>query len=158
MRTLLDRFESKYIPEPNSGCWLWEAAVVQNGYGTISVNKGMRRAHRVSYELYVGNIPDNLMVLHKCDVRCCVNPDHLFLGTHQDNMDDREFKGRGALPPPNVYGRRLSKDKLTDANVIDIRLKYKPRLYTLLQLSIEYDVSASTIRRIIHEPNWRGEL
>jgi hypothetical protein len=102
-----ERFESKYIPEPNSGCWLWMASCRPNGYGQF-VKDGRRRpkrkvdyAHRVSWELFCGEIPKGLQVLHKCDVPCCVNPDHLFLGTQIQNMQDCLSKGR--LP------RRISK-------------------------------------------------
>ena len=82
--SLLERFEQKYIPEPNSGCWLWTACVNRLGYGTIGVGSrsdGSLRtavpAHRVGYELYRGSIPDGLTIDHLCRVRCCVNPDHL---------------------------------------------------------------------------------
>ena len=85
-----DRFENKYIPEPNSGCWLWVAGRMSNGYGGVMGNG----AHRTSWELYRGAIPEGLSVLHKCDVKICVNPDHLFLGTQADNLADMRGKNR----------------------------------------------------------------
>jgi hypothetical protein len=93
--TLLERFEAKYIPVTESGCWLWEAFVDVDGYGTIWDGRIKRSAlaHRISYELYRGN-PGEFHVLHLCDVRCCVNPNHLFLGTNLDNIADRHKKGR----------------------------------------------------------------
>ena len=81
--SLLERFEQKYIPEPNSGCWLWTAGVNRLGYGTIGTGSrsdgSMKKsfAHRVSYALYRREIPDGLTIDHLCRVRCCVNPDHL---------------------------------------------------------------------------------
>lgn len=92
-----ERFESKYVPDPNSGCWLWIGHWANNGYGLISgggTGGGMRLAHRVAYELYNGPIPDGANVLHKCDTRCCVNPDHLVIGSLSDNMQDMIDKRR----------------------------------------------------------------
>ncbi len=92
--TLLERFESKWTPEPNTGCWLWIGSIDTGGYGSIRIGK-LKIASRVSYELHVGPIPDGMCVCHRCDVRSCVNPAHLFLGTHKANMDDKSQKGRG---------------------------------------------------------------
>lgn len=79
MSTLFDRFEAKHIPEPNSGCFLWFGAYDPvGGYGYIAGGRGKQElAHRVSYELFVGPIPDGLQIDHKCRMRCCVNPSHL---------------------------------------------------------------------------------
>ncbi|QLB38224.1 HNH endonuclease [Sulfitobacter phage phiGT1] len=100
-KTRAERFSEKYeINE--SGCWIWTAAKDQSGYGHFGVGAAKsRKAHRVSYEIYVGVIPRGLQVCHKCDTPSCVNPNHLFLGSLQDNMDDRAAKDRTARGEKN---------------------------------------------------------
>ena len=101
-RPLIERFMGMVAPEPNSGCWLWTGPDNGTGYGVMTVGSrsdgtnGSKTAHRISYELFCGEIPSDLIVMHKCDVRCCVNPDHLTLGTKHDNTSDMLRKGRGA--------------------------------------------------------------
>lgn len=86
--------------QKSDGCWEWTRYRLPNGYGRASAEGGgMDYAHRVSWRLHFGEIPSGLYVCHRCDNRSCVRPDHLFLGTHQDNMDDMKAKGRA--------GRRL---------------------------------------------------
>lgn len=103
---LLKRFEAKYIPVTESGCWLWTAACHEAaGYGQIWHLGKVLRANRVSWTLYRGEIPGGLHVCHTCDVRCCVNPDHLFLGTREDNMQDCFKKGRSSVLRNSIGGR-----------------------------------------------------
>ncbi len=100
--TLQERFDEKVIAIGTRCCWLWTGAMGGHGYGSIRVSRGPTGtvlAHRVSYELHRGLIPKGegphgTCVLHRCDNPLCVNPDHLFLGTHADNMRDRDQKGR----------------------------------------------------------------
>lgn len=80
--------------DPSSGCWVWKGAMDPAGYGRA----GKKFAHRYSYDLLVGPIPDGHFVCHTCDVRACVNPNHLFTGTHRDNMRDMRTKGRSYRP------------------------------------------------------------
>lgn len=94
-------FNHSYIPEPNTGCWIWIGRYMWKGYGVLSFDGGTVRAHRFSWEISKGPIPKNMFICHKCDVRCCVNPNHLFLGTAKDNALDRDAKGRGS----NQYKR-----------------------------------------------------
>lgn len=96
--TLAERFAPRLIPEPNSGCWLWTGATDELGYGKLMYRRRKLRVHRVSYELHYGSIPDGLLVCHRCDTRLCANPEHLFLGTIKDNMDDKIKKGRQNAP------------------------------------------------------------
>lgn len=91
--TVLERFEAKYIPEPNSGCWLWDAAYGRDGYGRFWVAGKMECAHRWVYEHYIGLIPDGLQLDHLCRVPSCVNPYHLEPVTSQENTL------RGVSPP-----------------------------------------------------------
>lgn len=88
-----ERFLRRTMPEPNSGCLIWTASCKRLGYGQFKLNGKMEPAHRISYKLFRGKI-GKLNVLHKCDVRCCVEPSHLFLGTQIDNIADMDAKGR----------------------------------------------------------------
>lgn len=99
--SLAERFENGYIPEPNSGCWLWIKNTYKDGYGAIVPTgaRGQVGAHRVAWQLYRGPIPAGFLVCHKCDNPPCVNPEHLFLGTPSDNMVDSANKGRRASGP-----------------------------------------------------------
>lgn len=85
-KTVLERFEEKYIPEPNSGCWLWLAMTNGFGYGQFKLSTNERVvAHRFSYQVYKGEIPEGKELDHLCRVRCCVNPDHLEPVFHAEN-------------------------------------------------------------------------
>lgn len=99
MKELVGRFNLKWSLNLKTGCHEWIACLLPNGYGAIQFKGKKLSAHRVSWELHNGEIPKDMHVLHKCDNRRCVNPDHLFVGTHQDNMKDRNQKGRTASPP-----------------------------------------------------------
>ncbi len=113
---LHERFDAKYIAVGSDGCWPWTSSVNCNGYGKISVSRSTwTLAHRVSWELHHGAIPDGMFVCHHCDNPLCVNPDHLFLGSHEDNMRDMVEKGR------SLSGERHNMAKLTNEQVTDIR-------------------------------------
>jgi len=87
-------FEEKYVPEPMSGCWIWIGSTNAYGYGDIRYKQKPYKAHRASWMIHKGDIPNGMIVCHKCDVPACVNPNHLFLGTHMDNTKDKIAKGR----------------------------------------------------------------
>lgn len=148
----IERFWAKVSPEPNSGCWLWIGACIADGYGSF----GASRAHRWAYEHFVGPIPSGLHVCHKCDVRCCVNPDHLFVGTSKDNVADMWRKGRNAWacnPSSRARGERVSTAKLTSQIVISIR-KRCVNGESQYQLAKEFGVSSGTLWAIVHRKSW----
>ena len=93
MEELIARLRQR-MKTDDHGCWIWIGCITWNGYGVISVNNRQIMTHRASWLCHVGPIPDGLFVLHKCDVRNCVNPDHLFIGTKRDNALDMVAKGR----------------------------------------------------------------
>lgn len=91
-----ERFWDKVVK--TESCWLWDASVDRKGYGKINHNGKPKSAHRLSYEIAYGPIPEGMFVCHKCDNPPCVRPDHLFIGTNKDNMADMKSKGRGRKP------------------------------------------------------------
>lgn len=113
-KTLRERFEEKYTCEPNTGCWLWTAGVNPvSGYGMIGSGTRpptMLYAHRVSFELLVGPIPDGLDIDHRCHVRSCVNPSHLRPATRRENLSNRKDKGSCSSSFVGVYHRRGSRN------------------------------------------------
>lgn len=112
---LIERFNAKWALD-ESGCWLWKAATIRDGYGQIKI-PGTRRqivAHRLSYMIHKGAIQDGNCVLHTCDNPPCVNPDHLFVGTKRDNAEDMARKMR------HTFGERNARHKLTTENVLEI--------------------------------------
>jgi hypothetical protein len=94
-----ERLLKRITINEETGCWEWQGAVNNIGYGMIRDGKKMRTTHRVSYEYHTGDIPDDKCVLHTCDNRKCANPDHLWIGTHKENIEDMISKGRDNWSP-----------------------------------------------------------
>lgn len=144
------RFDAAYQPVPWSGCWLWNGALNGTGYACIrdepSNGSKQRRASHVSYERYIGKIPDGMIVLHSCDEPTCVNPAHLSVGTHLDNAKDRNAKGRQA----RQRGEDQGGHKLTWEKVRAIRSDTRP--YTVI--GKEYGVCISNISGIKNGKRW----
>jgi hypothetical protein len=143
MQTVLQRFEQKYIPEPNSGCWLWIGAITPFGYGKIYYDGRYKYSHRLSYEMSIGEIDSDNVVCHKCDNPSCVNPDHLFQGTPKQNTKDMIQKNRHA------HGEKIS--KLSESEVIDI---YNSNS-THESLGLMYGVNRATITKIKNGQRWK---
>lgn len=131
-------------------CWIWRGAKFNHGYGKVVRGGKFRLAHRVAYELERGPIPDGLFACHRCDVRICVNPEHMFLGTPQDNMTDMVKKGRSGRLPGQLNGRA----KLTPEQVAEIRRRHRHGLGSAL--AREYGVAPTQLREIVHGESWRG--
>jgi len=152
------KFAASYMPEPNSGCWLWLGAVDhKTGYGHFSSTRSnITGAHRASWQLHKGAIPTGLCVCHKCDVRSCVNPDHLFLGTYSENMQDAARKGRMRWKQGESrnlpIGEKHHQSKLTAEQVREIR---ESRL-SGISFARKFGVSNVTISRIRRGIIWRA--
>lgn len=135
-------------------CWHWTAARNQGGYGRLQLTGSPRKvlAHRLSYELHYGSIPEgtHVHVLHRCDNPACVRPDHLYLGTDADNVHDMMGKGRNWIP----YGEEQWGAKLTRADVLEIR-KLAADGVTQTALSRQFGVCLSQVRNIVQRKKWR---
>ena len=140
-----ERFEDYISPEPNSGCWLWDGNKSADRYPKIWVNGTGISAHRFSYEKYRGQIPAGLCVCHHCDVPICVNPDHLFLGTHADNVADKMRKDR------HIKGVEVNNSKLTPEQVLIIR----GSTGTQKSIARQYGVNQSTVWAIHRRKIWK---
>ncbi|MBA7608334.1 hypothetical protein ES703_15511 [subsurface metagenome] len=186
-RFLLDecvqrRFWTKVHKTGN--CWLWLAGKSSDGYGSFSIGDHGTNAHRVAYALEVGSIPAGGSVLHKCDNRACVRPEHLFLGTQLDNVSDMFKKGRGNKasgdrntsrlypgihrwgpthmlrlhPERQARGERVANAKLKESQVIEIRRRWKMGEASQHALAREYGVTLSAIHWIVIDRTWRHLL
>ena len=131
-------------------CWIWTAGKNADGYGTLG---GGLRAHRVSYEMRHGPIPNGMCVCHSCDNPSCVNPAHLWLGTHQDNMADRSRKGRSS--GGRMVGTEHPNAKLTDDMVREIRHLYASGEYMQKDLARMYGVSDMVISLLVRGKTWK---
>lgn len=143
---MTDRFWSKVRKEI---CWIWTASKDRDGYGYFQVNGKACKAHRVSYAFSHGEIPHGMLVCHRCDNPSCVNPDHLFLGTSRDNMQDKVTKGR--MVGNWGAGENVPTSKLTEAQVIAIREDTRSRP----EIAKEYGVSRPLISLIQRRKIWK---
>lgn len=146
---LIERFHEKWKKDPKTGCWLWTGATGGKGYGFIK-RPGERRqiyAHRLSYIIHVGDIPDGMMVCHTCDTLLCVRPTHLFLGTGGDNLQDMKGKDR------HLYGVRNVRHKLTDDQVRQMHRLHREGVSTH-GLGEMFGISQGQAWRIINGKRW----
>lgn len=140
---------------PESGCWIWLLSLKPCGYGQISIGGITRIAHRVSFLVFNGSFDPSLFICHKCDIRSCVNPDHLFTGTSQDNSDDCVAKNRQAKGEKLSVlrrGERSPVSKLTNADVIAIR--EIGRSIRQVDIAEKYGVSQDTISLVLNRKIW----
>ena len=148
-------------------CWLWQGDIAPNGYGKFSIKSRGQSAHRLAYRLAFGTFFPQLFVCHRCDVKHCVNPSHLFLGTAFDNSHDALKKGRLHSPIADIWtyrrdehlaslprGEQLPQAKLTAAQVRDIR-HASQQGETQESIAIRFHVSRSTVEGIVLRKTWK---
>ena len=145
-----DYILDRVLPEPNSGCWIWSQSLTPTGYGQGTLNSFYYKGHRLSYQIFKGPIEKDLHVLHKCDTPSCVNPDHLWLGTHKENMQDMFSKKRRKA----VVGESHGISKLTADEVYMIRFLHGYGI-SMRKIGRFYKVSHKTISSIVHRKTWR---
>lgn len=152
--------------EKTATCWSWKAGCSKNGYGAIRFNGKQEGAHRVSYTVFKGPIPDGMHVMHSCDNKKCINPDHLNVGTRFDNMKDCAHKNRNYIPthfrgdsnpsakiPGIRKGARNGRAKLNEQKVALIR-KLMFDGATAYDTAQAFGVSRSTVQSIIRNKTW----
>lgn len=143
-----DRFNSSYAAIPWSGCWIWTRSIDEDGYGVHYFQGKKQFAHRRSFELFNGAIPEGMLICHRCDIPACVNPSHLFVGTCKDNIHDAMKKNRFG------YGEKNSHSKLTAKQVEYIR---NGSVETRILVK-ELGVTKSMINGIKRGAYWRHTL
>jgi len=136
------------MPEPNSGCWFWIGQSLPKGYGMTTVNQKPILTHRLSYKLFIGEIPKGKLICHHCDTPSCVNPDHLFVGTHADNMKDMSSKGL-------TKGEKCGHNKLKEQDVLLIRDLYQNGYYSQSEIAKEFNVQQTHISAIVRRIIWK---
>lgn len=162
----VDEFWSKVSKTEDDRCWEWKYCIEKMGYGTVSISGSMYKAHRIAYYISSGKDPKGKLICHTCDNRKCVNPSHLFTGTHYDNNMDAWRKGRqvakrgdengSRLHPEKVpKGERCGSSKLKEADVRRIRAVCDGNCVSYNKLSTELNVGESTIRRIFKKQSWK---
>jgi len=151
MQTKLDitkeRIESKVEKIPEAGCWIWMGATQVRGYGELISHNRKHLAHRASYEVFVGLIPEGMNVCHSCDNVYCVNPAHLFLGTQKQNLQDMASKGR------STRGQRNPMAKLTEEEVKDIKYFLSIGINDF-DIAKQYEVTRGAINLIKQGKRW----
>lgn len=141
------------LVERSPGCWEWGGNRMSNGYGRIGVDRKKVLAHRASWLIHNGPIPDGVFVCHHCDNPPCVNPDHLFLGTQRDNIHDMLAKGRHQSQAH--LGEDHGMALLTEDNVRAMRAEYAAGGLTQKELAVRYGVDQTTISKAICGKTWK---
>ncbi len=152
--TIKERFYSKFKVNEDNGCWEWVANRFPKGYGCFKLNGKSQAAHRISYEIHTGEIQEGMVICHKCDNPCCVNPVHLFMGTQKDNLLDRKIKGR------SIFGEKNGRCKLKTEDINIIRRLLSKKV-DQRDIAKEFGVGQTTISRIKLNESWshiKGEV
>lgn len=144
----IGRFFSKV--SKGKSCWEWIGCLHEQGYG-IARREGQKvLAHRLSWEIHFGKIPIGMEICHRCDNPKCVKPDHIFVGTHQDNMRDMMAKGRNA----DMNGEKNGNHKLNAGDIKNIRSLYTTGNYSQRELAMKFDVHQTNIGHIVRANTW----
>jgi hypothetical protein len=145
----MERFWNKIHKKEPTECWLWNSCIHKEGYGQFYYKGKVEKAHRISYILTYGEIPEGLLIRHTCDVRHCVNPNHLLTGTDMDNTNDKIERNR------HNKGIDHARCKLTEEQVIQIRYRYENEKVSHSVLAKEYDVKRACIASILSRRTWK---
>lgn len=145
----VDRFWAK-VSKFGGGCWNWTAATRSTGYGCMKVNGRLISAHRLSFVLHFGEVPEGQIVCHRCDNRLCVRPDHLFAGTPHANVADMDAKGRRMQP----RGEKSGSAKLTEADIVQFFALRKSG-HSNRRIAAMFGVDSSTVNCVFTGRSWR---
>ena len=153
LNTVKERFMAKVDTTSSPiGCWIWNASTRSNGYGKFRVKGMYWGAHRFSFFMFIGPVPHDLFVCHSCDNKSCVNPDHLWLGSNKDNLDDAVRKG--------LHGKNLKRGEtqhasiFTDADVLIMR-RLANKNFTHGQIADLFDVERRCVSKVISRTTWK---
>lgn len=153
-RDTIARFNDKFWIDPISGCWLWQGKKLSsppNNYGRFWLHGRFVLAHRASWVLHRGGIPDGKVICHKCDDPLCVNPGHLFIGTQLDNIKDMCAKKRNST----AHGENNKMSKFTETDIKNIRAICSVYRKKYAKIARQYRVTAAAIRAIDIRATWR---
>jgi len=138
------------IPVTESGCWLWTRPLLKSGYGQIRLNYKMYKSHRLSFEIFNKcSVLRPYFICHKCDIKACVNPDHLYIGTIYDNARDACLRGQ------QIKGEQVNNAVLTEGQVLKIRALFSTGKYSKAKLARLYKVSDDCIFGLITRRTWK---
>jgi hypothetical protein len=146
---VVERFHEKWTMDEATGCWIWTGALAGKGYGEMKIPNTRQQiyAHRLSYLIHCGEIPEDILVCHSCDNPPCVKPSHLFFGKQADNLADMKDKDR------HLYGEKNSKAKLTDEKVRRIHQLFQSSM-SQGKIASSFGVAQTTVWKILHGQSW----
>lgn len=134
-------------------CWIWQRHIKKNGYGDYAMGGRGLLAHRVSYQCFIGEpTTERPLVLHKCDIPACCNPDHLYAGSYSDNMQDKVKRNRQS----RAQGENNGASKLTAEDIIEMKATYAKGGATYKEISTRFNVAEATIERAINGRSWKS--
>jgi hypothetical protein len=152
-RDVADRFWEKVDRSTPDACWEWTAPLTTQGYGQFLIDYKMHRAHRVAYMLTKGVIPEGKVVMHTCDNRACVNPNHLTVGTQAENLADMSRKGRGRNGM--LAGTRNGSAKINEEDVAAIRALVLTHRFTQAYIGNLFGIDQTTVSLIVLRKKWK---